>query len=778
MRLRGCAIGGACVMLGLPVARAADEPPASLEVGQPYESVVTATTPLHGSGLPRDRVAANVQTVRGEALADSHSLDLSSYMIERLGSVHVNDVAGNPLQPDLQYRGFVASPLLGASEGLSVYLNGVRLNEPFGDTVNWDLLPTNAIRSMNLMPGSNPIFGLNTLGGALSIETKTGFSDAGVAAHLSGGSFARRDFAFEVGGHGRNFAGFAAGHTFAETGWRPFSPSRTASGFLSTTYADGPTFVDLSLSGAATTLTGNGATPEQLLAIDRNAIFTHPDRTENHLLMALLRGERGLGAKIRLSGTLAYRQSRTATTNGDQREWARCTTAGQMGNVCSVDTAGVETVVTDRGGTPVPFDAGMPFDAANNGTSTHQRGVGGTVQLAVDAALANRENHLVIGTSADEGWVTFSSQSTLARLTATRGTDDSGIIDPDSRVAVDTVVRSLGAYATDTFAARSDLFVTAAGRFNLSSLALEDQIGDALTGKHTFHRLNPSLGVSYQPRTAFGVYGSYSESARTPTPIELTCASPTDPCRLPNAFVADPPLEQVVARTIELGARGRWTATGTTLDYTAATFRTTSANDILFISSGMVANQGYFTNVGQTRRQGVETSLRGRHRLTPGGSRVEWSANYTLLHATFMTPFTALSATHPAAVNGSLAVPAGARIPGIPAQVAKVAVTWESAFGLAVGGTVVANSSQYYRGDEANLLAPLAGYVVVNLLLSYRISRPLSVTLRVNNVLDTAYSTFGVLGDATDVLGPIFDSPRFQGRGAPRAAWLTFDLRY
>src|SRR5215468_12453684 len=139
--------------------------------------IVTATTPLHGSHLPRDHVPANVQTVSADDLADHKSLDLSAYAGEALGSVHINDVQANPLQPDVQYRGFLASPLLGAPQGLSMYLDGVRLNEPFGDTINWDLVPSNAIRSVNVIPGSNPIFGLNTLGGAMSLETKTGFSD-------------------------------------------------------------------------------------------------------------------------------------------------------------------------------------------------------------------------------------------------------------------------------------------------------------------------------------------------------------------------------------------------------------------------------------------------------------------------------------------------------------------------------------------------------------------------------------------------------------------------
>src|SRR6187455_427940 len=240
------------------------------------ETVVTATTPLHGSGLPRDHVPANVQTVTADAIAARDSLDLADYMLDALGSVSGNQVQQNPLQPDLQYRGFLASPLLGAPQGMSVYIDGVRLNEPFGDTLSWDLIPTEAIRSANLMPGSNPLYGLNTLGGALSLETKTGFSDPGAEVHLLGGSFGRRLLDVGIGGHGQRWGVFAAGRYFGEEGWRPFSPSRTASAFVATTYRNGATSAELALAAADSTLTGNGPAPRQLLALDRRAIFTHP----------------------------------------------------------------------------------------------------------------------------------------------------------------------------------------------------------------------------------------------------------------------------------------------------------------------------------------------------------------------------------------------------------------------------------------------------------------------------------------------------------------------
>jgi outer membrane receptor protein involved in Fe transport len=755
-----------------PPARAED-PATDPAVDPKYETVVVAATPLHGSLLPSDRVAADVQTATGEAIDAHHNLDLSEYMNESLGSVTINQVQESPLQPDLQYRGFVASPILGASEGLSVFLNGVRLNEPFGDIVNWDLLPPDAILSLNLMPGSNPLFGLNTLGGALSMETKTGFSSPGAEAELTGGSFGRRIVELEAGGHGEHWGAFGAGRFFTEDGWRQHSPSQAFNGFFSTTYHKDGSTLDLSLIGASTAMAGIGAAPIQLLAQDRAAVFTHPDETHNRMLMAILRGDRPLSPTSHLSATAYYRVSRTLTANGDQGEWDACTTAGQTGDVCADDGT---TPILDRAGNPVPVPS-IPFDGSDNTTYTHQIGFGASAQGSFEAPLTGRENHLFVGGSVDEGIIRFRSQTVLATLDDTRGTVDTDLLDPTSLVAVDGTVKNLGLFASDTFALLPDLFLTLSGRFNLSVQSMQDQLGGDLSGDNQYHRLNPAVGLSYQPRPQIGVYGSYSESARAPTPMELTCASPTDPCRLPNEFVADPPLEQVVARTFEAGVRGRLGHGRAFVDYALSAFHTANSDDILFISSGPLTNEGYFANVGDTLRQGLEARLHGRVRLGPRAGRLEWSASYTYLDATFQTSFVSPSTNHPQAVNGEIDVAAGAHLPSIPAQVGKASVTWFAPVGLALGATVLGNSGQYYRGDEANLLPQIPGYVIVNLRADYSFAHWISAFVRVDNVFDADYATFGVLGDATSVF-PSFTDPRFQGPGAPRAAWVGVDLRY
>ncbi|HVR61524.1 MAG TPA: TonB-dependent receptor [Polyangia bacterium] len=740
-----------------------------------YESVVTATTPLHGSGLNKEQVPANVQVIRAGDVAELRSVDLSSYLGEAGLSVHINDVQNNPLQPDLQYRGFLASPLLGASQGLSMYFDGVRLNEPFGDTINWDLLPINAIRSVDVIPGSNPAFGLNTLGGALSMETKTGFSDPGADATLLYGSWQRQLARASGGAHGDHFAVFAAAQMFNEDGWRAQSPSRADQLFLSGAYRNRTTNAELILVGASSKLIGNGPAPVQLVSADRSALFTTPDITENQLFMALLRADRSLAKHVFLSGHAYVRTNRTKSLNGDQRDWAECT--AMPGVLCAADQAsGKQTPIVDGDGNPVPFNDS--YNAAANRTDTRQTSYGIAAQLAVDAPIAWLENHLFLGFDGGQSRVRFRSRTTVGTFNADRSTQDNGFLDPTSPIAVNTVTNDLGVYASDNFNLFAPhLFLSASVRLNLTSLSLADQLGDELTGDHSFHHINPAAGLSYQPLPWLGAYFGFSESNRAPTAIELTCASPDDPCRLPNAFLADPELSQVVSHTFETGVRGGYHRQRLKLDYAVAAFQTTNANDIIFISSGTVASQGYFKNVGDTRRQGLEAQLSGRHSFDARG-RLDWTLAYTFTDATFQSPFTALSAAHPDAINGSIPVPAGAQIPSIPKHVGKAGVTFMAPFGLSGGVNVVAQSGQYYRGDEANRLPQIAGYVVVNARLAYQLAQPVSVFVLVDNIFNQRYSTFGVLGDATEVLGPKFNDPRFVGVGAPRAAWGGVDVHY
>lgn len=717
-------------------------------------------TPMHGTGVPAKQYPANVQVLDSDDIEDS-GLDLSDTMNRKLGSVTINTAQNNPLQPDVQYRGFTASPLLGLPQGVAVYGDGVRLNSVFGDTVHWDTIPQNAIESINLIPGSNPLFGLNTLGGALSLTTKSGFGFAGNKVSLLGGSFGRWDLQGETGGQHGDWAHYLAVRYFEEDGWRDFSPSDAASLFGKLSWRSDTTRLHLGLNVADTELIGNGAVPVDLLDEDREAIFTRPDRTENELWALTLTGDSDLNDDVILSGNLYFRKHDIATLNGDDSDIEACPPPD--GAFLCTEDDGVAEPVRNPAGVAIPADETLE-DATINTSDTEQDAYGASLQLNLFSELAGRENQLIVGAAWDEGRTQYRSRTELGALDDTRRAVGGGVVDGDSLVDVETTTRNLSLYFTDSLSLTDKLTLNLAGRWNHTEIELKDQLGTALNGDHPFNRFNPSVGASYALNRSTTVYGSYSEATRAPTPVELTCADAEDPCQLPNAFLSDPPLDQVVAKTFELGARGR--AAGVNWQFSA--FSTINKNDILFISSGALTSEGFFDNIGDTRRRGIELSVNGN----TGANTLEWFASYAFLDATFQDSFEAPSANHPEAVDGEISVQSGDRIPSIPRHVFKAGADYKINPSISLGGEIIYNSEQYLRGDESNQLDTVGGYAVVNLRGRYKINNHFSVFAKVDNVFDKEYESFGTLGEPDEVLGPSFDDERFLGPGAPRSAWI------
>jgi outer membrane receptor protein involved in Fe transport len=739
------------------------EGPEAVEILEPLE--VIGVTPLHGVGLELDRIPANVQTATGKGLQEQQSLDLTQFMNRNLGSVFVNNAQNNPLQANVQFRGFTASPLLGVPQGLSVYQDGVRVNEPFGDTVNWALIPDTAIASINLIPGSNPLFGLNTLGGALSVQTKNGFTHPGTRAEASTGSWSRHVLRAESGGAREDLSYFITANYFDEDGWRDHSKSDATNAFANLGWRGEGRNLELSVTYANTDLIGNGPAPEQLLSQDREAIFTRPDRTQNDpYWLVNLRGSQALTADIVADGNAYYRNSDIDTLNGDDSDFEQCTAT--PGLVCEVDEDGNEDPVLDQDGNPIPFGPGVD-GATVNRTKTDQDSYGATLQFTFLQDLAGRENQFIVGGAIDRSDIRFRSSTELGSLDDSRLAVGAGVFDQGSFTRVNADNDNYSVYVTDTLSVTPDLALTLSGRYNRTHIDLRDQLGTELTGDHEFDRFNPAAGLTYRITPALNWYGGYSESTRAPTPVELTCANPDDPCRLPNAFLSDPPLDQVVAKTWETGLRGLWQ----NINWHLGLFRTVNHDDILFISAGALTGQGFFDNVGKTRRQGIEANLDGQ-----AFGRLDWSLNYTYLDATFRDDFVVASPNNPAAVGGEIPVRSGDRLPTLPRHLFKAIGRYAITSKLSVGGDLLYQSSQYLRGDEANLSQTVSGYTLVNAWAEYRLTRHWVLFGKVDNVFDNNYETFGLFGDATEVLGNDFDNPRFLSPGAPRGAWVGIRL--
>jgi iron complex outermembrane recepter protein len=745
-------------------------PEAIQEAGALHEEVeVVGFTPLHGLGIARLKLPANVQRIELERSGPAGEQDLPSLLVSQLATVQASEAQANPFQPDLVFRGFLGSPLLGAAQGIAVYQDGVRLNDPFGDTVHWDLVPTVALAEVELVPGSNPLFGLNALGGAVSLRTVDGFTGGGHRGRVWGGSFGGRRIEARSGGSRGSLGYFLAGNVLEEDGWRDHSPSRLAQVFGSATWRGSGGFLGATLTGASNRLNGNGPSPVELLGQDRQGVFTHPDVTSSSLGMIAVRGQRSVGAGIVLEGMTFYRGSRIRTFNGDETDLEPCAGPTNAGLLCREEGGGEERV-QEASGKPAPASfGGLPVSAVNNKSRSRMHAYGGTAQATYRGSLAGRDHHLVAGASVDRGTTGFGQESELASLTEERGTIGSGLYDASSFVRLDTRLTTWSLFAADAWSLTPRLTLTASARFNATRLELRDRLGTELTGDHTFHRLNPSAGLTYQVAVPLNLYAGYSESSRTPTAVELTCADPDDPCRLPNAFLSDPPLHQVVARTWEAGARGiagraRWNA---------SLFATAIGRDIIFISSGRLRNAGHFANVGDTRRVGLEASADA-----PLAGLARAFVSYSWLSATFRTPLTINSPNHPGADDDEIRIQPGDRLPGVPVHSVRAGLVTTVSARATLGAHLLVTSARYLRGDEVNAMRPVPGFGLVGLTGRLALGGPAALVGRVDNLLDRRYETFGLLGEPDEVLGDAFTDPRFLSPGAPRSAWAGFEVSF
>ena len=232
--------------------------------------------------------------------------------------------------------------------------------------------------------------------------------------------------------------------------------------------------------------------------------------------------------------------------------------------------------------------------------------------------------------------------------------------------------RYTGLYALDTFDVTDAFSISGGGRFNYASIVLQDQIGTDLNGNHTFSRFNPMIGGTYKITPELTAYAGYSEANRAPTPLELACADPARPCIVAAFLIADPPLKQVVSRTVEAGFRGTKELNIGTLGWKVGAFRATNADDILAIPSPEVQGFGYFQNVGRTRRQGIEAQVN----LT--SKTLQLYASYTLVDARFLDPLTLNSRSPFADADGIIQVLPGNRIPADSPQPGQA---WHRLFG-------------------------------------------------------------------------------------------------
>ncbi len=762
-----------------PAARRAPSRPVTRTAangGKPRNSgriYVYPTTPGTGRGLEVDKVPSAINAVDANQIKRTGSLNVTDALRDNIAGVSISEVTGNPFQPNVEFRGFVASPITGTPQGLAVYQNGVRINEAFSDAVNWDLIPTAAIRSVTLVT-NNPAFGLNALGGAINMQMKDGFTYQGAEVDVMGGSFGRMQGSAQWGKQvDQNYGIYAALEGLHDNGFRNFSQSDVRRFYSDVGYKAGDSEFHVNMGVAKNDFGASATVPAELLNNYWGATYTTPQTSSNRVGYLNLTGKVDATPTWTLEGTAHVRRYEQKIVDGNPTDVGECTADATL--LCFGDGA---TPANGGDGAQLgnPFAPGTILGEIDR-SSIRSTSFGVSGQATNTDQLFGHENRFVMGTSYDASVTRYNATAEIGSLgenyvvsgsglfLGPTGTIDTGFAGP---VSLRTVNQYNGFYAMDTFNVTDAFAITGGGRFNIARISLEDQLGTALNGDYTYTRFNPVVGGTYKITSELTAYAGYSEANRVPTPLELGCADPNNPCLIAAFLVSDPPLKQVVSKTVEAGLRGTKELNIGTLGWKIGGFRATNYDDILAVPVPGRTGFGYFTNVGRTRRQGLEAEVNIK------SAALQFQASYTFVDARFMDALTLGSNSPFADADGNIQVLPGNQIPAIPRHRVKVGVDYAVTDEWKVGGNALFVSSQYLVGDESNQYSKLPSYTVFNLHTSYQVTKNVQLYGKVDNVFDNRYATYGQFFD-TGALpnftngGNPFTDPRSLSPARPRA---------
>lgn len=745
--------------------RSAQQP----RVAQPASAPAPYVSPLVTYQVP-----AAVHVVSDKEIATSRQFNIGEALQRTAPGVTINDVGGNPSFPEVNYRGFNASPFAGVPQGLAVFQNGVRINEMWGDTVNWDLIPSVAIDRVAIETG-NPLYGLNAIGGAIVLDMKNGFTWQGAELDLRGGSFNRKQATFQLGRQIGDFAIYGAGEALGDSGYRYFSGSQIKRFYGDLGWrGDNGAEVHANVTLGSNRFGASGPAPMEVVAANKSATYTTPQTYKNQVMMFDLNGQVQVSPTTRLLGDIHYRGYNQARVDGNGTEF-EC----EGGNAFCTTGDGQATKVPNFFNTGSEYVPGPPLGAIDR-TWTKINELGFTAQLNNTDRILGLPNKFTLGVNLEHGWTGFQANEELGiinpNLTVTGfnyfpNEPGAGIAPVSLKVAN----YYLGGYALDSLDLTDRLTATGGVRYNFASVQMYDMTGGALTSTHQFNHVNPMGGLTYKITPQIAAFGSYSVANRAPTPLELGCSDPARPCIIDSFMVADPPLKQVTSNTIDLGVRGGFRPAEAlpdilgsfpgTLQWSAGIFRTNVFNDILSIPSQIVG-RGYFTNAGDTVRQGVELSTRY------SADRLSAYVNYTLTDAYFNSQAVLGSPNNPAALaigTSSVLVNPGASLPSVARHRFKAGVDYAVTPKWKVGGDFVYASGPYLGGDWANQFGTLSPYGILNLRTSYDVTPYLQLYALIENATNTRSRSFGTFFETNAINFVNFYNPKMVSVGPPTA---------
>jgi len=755
-----------------PAAPAAPAPQRSISAAPAPRAAPPAPAP-YVSPLVNYPVPASVHVVDSKEIANSRMFSLGEALQRTAPGVLINDVGGNPSFPEVDYRGFVASPYAGVPQGLAVFQNGVRINEMWGDTVNWDLIPSVAIDRVAIETG-NPLYGLNAIGGAIVLDMKNGFTWQGSELDIRGGSFNRRQGVFQYGRKIADFAIYAAGEASGDSGYRYFSGSQIKRFYGDVGYRAESVEIHANATLGSNHFGASGPAPVELVAGDKSATYTTPQTYKNQVMMFDLNGQVDVSPTTKLLGDIHYRGYNQARVDGNTTEFeceggeAFCTTDDDKPtNVPNFFNTGNELI---QG----------PALGAIDRTWTKINTLGFTGQINNTDSILGFPNRFTLGVNFEHGYTGFKANQELGIINTDYTVTGFNYFTNEPAAGISPVSLNvsnyyLGAYALDALDLTDQLTVTGGLRYNRASVQMYDNMGTALNATHKFNHINPMGGLTYKITPQIAAFASYSVANRAPTPLELGCSDPNRPCVIDAFLVSDPPLKQVTSNTIDMGLRGGFRPAEAlpdllnrfpgTLQWSAGIFRTNVFDDILSIPSQIVG-RGYFTNAGNTVRQGAELSMRYTD------ERMSAYVNYTLTDAYFNSENILGAPGNPAVMavgsTGVLVKP-GASLPSIAHHRFKTGVDYSVTPRWRVGGDFVYASGPYLVGDWANQFGTLSPYGLLNLRTSYDLTPYLQLYALIENVTNTRSRNFGTFFETDSINFANFYNPKMVSVGPPTA---------
>lgn len=743
-------------------------------------ALLATAAPLWADDAPSIVVTApggaiDIDEARGidaSSIAAAGKPDLARALEREVPGLTLAETTGNAWQAGIGWRGFSASPLQGAEQGLAVYLDGVRFNQPFGDTVLLDVLPEAALASAQINE-ANPVLGRNALAGSLLLTTQDGASLPGLRVQADLDSIGSTGGSLSFGtGDDRDNVLFVAEARHDE-GWRRASPSRLYRGFVKGRHAGDGWGIEASALAADTDLTGNGVAPVELLAADWKAVFTRPDVTRTKFARAVLAPWIDVGGTGRLELRGYFQVLTRRSANGDLADFGPCD--ADPATLCVGEDEEGFTEALLSGGLPVTADPEVDDYAVFNRGRERTRAGGATLQWLDEVETENGTRRLALGISWEHARTRFVATSELGDLEDDRSVEGLGLLlssEEGSISPVDVVTRlsDIALFASAELPLTPALSVELGARWARNRVTLEDQLGTALNGSHRFSRLNPALEVDYTLGKNLRASAGFSITARNPTPAELSCADPEAPCTLAQFFIADPPLDAVVARNWHAGVSGDAGVLAWQFNF----WRADTRNDIRMIASS-VRGRAYFANLGKTRRQGLEASADWRK----DGWRL--SARYALTDAHFRDAFLMSSPANPQADDeGQIAVSRGDQLPSVPRHALDLYAgregrTWQ------LGLSMRARSGQYFIGDEGNDNPKTPAYAVFDLSGRVTLARGIELAAELRNLLDKRYATAGAFSEVDDIElaeAPDASDPRAWAPGAPRRLTVSVTARF